>query len=321
MPQTAIQVTSFQGPNGSTVIGKANGQGLLMPNPSPGNSFFVNVTNGSDTTGLGTPYRPFATLDAAYEAAVANNNDYVYFWGTQARTSTLTWAKNGVSLVSLNAPSENGRGRITGDGSTVFTPLVNVTAQGCRFIGIGTFYGYDSATAQVCWAEAGGRNYYEQCQFKGGAHATAAAQAGCRSMTIENEGENFFIDCEWGLDTVTRATAANATLEFIGGAGQRNVFVRPRFLMYSSLATNVHVKAAASSTDREQIMYDAVFANSLAAGATSLTAAVSWAASAALLLAGMPFSYGAGKIAASGAVFVGAPAVSGTAGGLAIAAT
>lgn len=321
MPQSAILFTPFQSADGHRVIGRANDQGLLMANPSPGNSLFVNATIGSDSqANAGGPHSPFATLDAALDAAAANNNDYVYFWGTQARTSTLTWSKNGVNLVSLNAPSQNNRGRITGGGSTVFTPLVNVTAQGCRFIDIGTFYGYDDASAQICWQETGGRNYYDNCQFNGGGNATAAAQAGCRSMIIGGNGENIFNRCTWGLDTVARATAANATLEFVnsGGQGQRNVFYDPIFRMLSSLATNLHIKALAGATDRAQFMFNPMFFNAIDSTATALTVDISWAASASLLLSN-PVSVGGTKIATGQAVYVTGPA-SNAGSGLATAA-
>src|SRR6185312_803055 len=156
---------------------------------------------------------------------------------------------------------------------------VNVTANGCAFIGIGTFYGYVDASTQICWAEAGGRNFYSNVLFGGGGNATAAAQAGMRSLTISGDGENVFADCTFGLDTVARATNANATLEFLGGT-QRNKFIRPIFQMFSSLATNVHVKAAAGSVDRSQYMFDPIFSNAVDSTATGLNADVLWDAAA-----------------------------------------
>lgn len=308
MKQSAILAALALGPLGP-IVPPANNIGMLITKTFPGNVFFVDATLGNDTTGLGTFRQPLATIDAAYALCVADNGDAVFFRGTQARTATLTWAKRGVGLVGVNGPSQNDRARITGGGTTVFTPLVSVTAQGCPFINVGTFYGYADASAQVCWADSGGRNYYENCQFLGGGNATAAAQAGMRSLTIAGQGENLFVDCTFGLDTVARATNANATLEFLSGT-QRNKFVRPIFQMYSSLATNVHILAAASSVDRYQYMIEPIFVNGVDSAATAITADVSWSVSAGggLILQGTPISVGAGKIAAAGPVYVSGPA-------------
>src|SRR6185312_2873556 len=101
---------------------------------------------------------------------------------------------------------------------------VNVTAQGCSFINIATFHGFANASAQICWAEAGGRNYYSNVQFFGMGDATAAAQAGSRSLTVAGNGENIFVDCTIGLDTVLRATNANASLEFLSGTPRNKFF-------------------------------------------------------------------------------------------------
>ena len=109
----------------------------------------------------GTATQPFATLSKAQTAAVANNGDVVYLTGTVHLTATLAWAKADVSLIGLNSPSNNARARISATGATAFSPLVNVTGAGCSFINLGTFHGgFTGATgSQVCWNEAGGRNF------------------------------------------------------------------------------------------------------------------------------------------------------------------
>jgi len=319
MSQNVRLFTGFIQPNGSPIAAPANNIGMLVAQEFPGNKLFVNATTGSDSSGNGSFRKPFASLDPAYEAAVANNGDAILFRGTQTRTATLTWAKNGVSLIGVNAGSQNNRASIQGGGS-VFTPLVNVTAQGCQFINVGTFYGFASATTQICWQALGGRNYYDNVQFNGGADSTAAAQAGMRSLIIGAEGENIFNRCTFGLDTVARATNANATLEFVNsaGQGQRNVFYDPIFRMQSSLATNLHIKALAGGTDRAQFMFNPMFFNGVDSSATALTVAISWAASASLML-NNPMSVGATKIATGQAVYVTGPAAN-AAGGIAVAA-
>ena len=128
-----------------------------------GNQWFVNEATGSDSN-PGDAALPFYSLDAAIAAAVPNNGDIVWLTGTSHRTSTLNWNKDGVSLISMEAPSNNGRGRISSKGTTPFSPLVSVSGQGCSFIGIGTFHGgFTGATgSQVCWASTGGEKLLQQ---------------------------------------------------------------------------------------------------------------------------------------------------------------
>lgn len=268
---------------------------------SIGDSYFVNETTGSDSND-GSSAAPFATLTAALAAASANHNDVIYLTGTVHTTATLTWNKNGVSLVGLTAPSDNDRARISGSG-TVFTPLVNVTAQGCNFINIATFYGFDDASTQICWAEAGGRNYYQNCQFLGGGHATAAAQAGMRSLTVAGNGENKFEDCTIGLDTVVRATNANASLEFLSGT-PRNVFRNCIFQALVSDVSDVHVTVGASGIDRYALFDNCSFLNAVESTGSTMSAAITANASAggAICLQNC-FSLGATALATTGPVY------------------
>ena len=266
-----------------------------------GNTWYVNATTGSDTN-PGTATQPFATLSKAQTAAVANNGDVVYLTGTVHLTATLAWAKADVSLIGLNSPSNNARARISATGATAFSPLVNVTGAGCSFINLGTFHGgFTGATgSQVCWNEAGGRNFYSDVQFFGGGDTTTAALAGMRSLTITGLGENIFSGCTIGLDTILRATNTNASLEFLSGTA-RNVFYNPIFQSYISDTADVHVLCAANGADRYQYMFDPIFANAVDSGSSTMAAAVTWAG-------GSP----AGGLIISGGISVGATAVATT---------
>jgi hypothetical protein len=245
-----------------------------------GNSWFVNETTGNDNS-PGDAQLPFATLDAAQAAAVANNNDVVYLMGSSHRSTTLAWAKNGVSLVGLAAPSDNDRARISVAASltqpqwTALGPLVNVTAQGCSFVNLGTFHGYGTTsltapTTPICWEEAGGRNFYSNVQFLGGGDANTALAAAMRSLTIGGSGENLFVGCTLGLDTVERITNANATLEIVGGS-PRNVIRSSVFQAWNGLAGNVHVLVQAGGMDRYLWLDDCL----LRSFGTAMTAAIS----------------------------------------------
>jgi hypothetical protein len=317
MPQYPLQGSIA--PQG-VAVPRSNNQGVPYANAYGriGSTWYVDYTNGLDTNN-GGPLAPFKNFSTAYAAAVAG--DTIFVVGTVTITATQTLSKNNIAIIGLNSPSQNSRARFSASG-TVFTPMFNVTGQGNRFENIGTFYGFDSATAQVCWAETGGRNYYKNILFGGGGHATAAAQAGMRSLTIAGEGENVFEDCTFGLDTVARATNANATLEFLGGV-QRNKFIRPIFQMLSSIAGNIHIKAAASAVDRSQYMFEPIFENAVDSTATTISVAITWDAAAGgnLILQGTPISVGATKIAAAGPVYVSGPAApAGATTGLAVKA-
>lgn len=309
-------------PNGITSLGIPTfGTGILPP--FTGKYLFVQeVTTAGVSAGQGTAQQPFNTLDQALAQCTAGHNDVVFMIGTIHTTATLNWNKNNTHLVALCAPSANDRGRISSSGSTVFTPLVNVTAAGCIFSMIGTFHGFASATAQVCWAEAGGRNYYNHCQFLGGGNLTAAAHAGMRSLTVSGaDGENVFDDCTIGLDTVLRATGTNASLEFLAGS-PRNRFNRPIFQSLVSNAADVHITVGSGGIDRYAFFDHPVFLNAIESGGSTMSAAITANASAGgAIVLRQPISLGATAIATTGPVYGDASAIGAATSGIAIKLT
>lgn len=302
MPQGAIQFTGFRGPTGPVVAAANNNGGVIAARV--GNSFWVNENSGIDTqAGAGAPFSPYKTLAAALAAAV--DGDTIFITGTVHVAATVVIAQNNLAIIGLNAPSQNGRARISQAGSTPFSPLVSVTGQGNRFENIATFHGFASATPQVCWSESGGRNYYKNCQLFGMGNLTAAAQAGGRSLLVTgSNGENLFENCTIGLDTVLRATAANASLE-LAGATPRNVFRKCLFQSNCSDVSDGHVTVGAGGIDRFALFEDCTFMNFTGGGGATLTADFTVNASAGgnvLVQGGM--SVGSGKISAAGPVFV-----------------
>ena len=295
----------------------------VVNSSATGNSWFVNATTGNDSDS-GAADAPFATLAAAQEAAVASNNDVVYLMGTVHLTAPLVWAKNGVSLVGLAAPSDNDRSRISATGATPFSPLVNVTGQGCSFVNLGTFHGgFTGATgSQVCWNEAGGRNFYSNVQFLGGGDATTAALAGMRSLTITGGGENLFVGSTVGLDTIVRATNPNASLELLSGTA-RNTFRSTIFQALVSDASDVHVTVGADGMDRYCLFDDCTFINAVASTATTMTAAITANGSAGGMIIISPTCVfvGATIVAASGPVYVSGPVPVATTSNVGILAT
>lgn len=290
--------------------------------PFTGNTYFVNELTGSDGN-TGGPSDPFATISQAYSQCVDGHNDVVLVTGTVHVTATVTWAKSRTHLIGL-APSlaSQARARISQTGSTVFTPLVNVTATECIFQNIGAFHGFANASTQICWTDAGGRNQYKNCGLYGMGNATAAAQAGSRSLLITGTtGENTFEGCSIGLDTVVRATNSNASLEFTGGS-PRNVFRSCIFQADVSLAGDLHVLVGAGGIDRYALFESCTFLNAINSGGTAMSVAFTVNASAggSVLLKNCT-SLGATVYATTGPIYVDGAVPTGNTSGLAVAAT
>lgn len=307
-------------PNGITSLGIPTfGTGILPP--FTGNYFFVQeTTTAGVSAGAGTAQSPFNTLGQALAQCVAGHNDVVFLIGTVHVTATVAWNLNNTHLIGLCAPSDNDRARISSSG-TVFTPLVNVTGVGCIIEYIGTFHGFASATTQICWAEAGGRNYYNSCQFLGGGDATAAAQAGMRSLTVAGQGENVFDNCVIGLDTIVRATNANASLEFLSGT-PRNRFNGAIFQSLVSDVSDVHITVGAGGIDRYAFFDHPVFMNAVESTGSTMSAAITANASAGgAIVLREPISLGATAIATTGPVYITGNVPVATTSGIAIKAT
>jgi len=309
MPQNAVLFDIAVAPNGQTIPLKANAQGQFLTTSRPGNTWYVSETTGSDSNN-GSAYKPFATLDAAIAAAVANNGDTVYLLGSSHRTAPLVWNKNDVWLAGLNSLSNNNRARIapsttiTQTQQTALGPMVSVTGQGCAFINISSFYGfngtYTAPTTPIGWADTGGRNYYGGCQFLGG-DAVISAVAALRFITLGGNGEDLLENCTIGDDTVQRITNANASLEIVGGAPRiriRNTL----FQAWNGLAGNEHVLIASGGMDRYLSLEGCKFHSF----GTAMSAAISNAGgspSGDVVLDGGTIVIGATAIATSGNVY------------------
>lgn len=286
--------------------------------PWTGRYIFVNETTGADGN-PGTATSPVATLTQAHSLATANEDDVVVFQGTIHVSAKLTWSKNRVHLIGTGAPCENTRSRISQTGSTVFSPLVDVTAQGCVFANFGTFHGFDDASTQICWKDEGGRNSYFGVSFFGMGNTTAGAQAGGRSLLIAGStGENQFEGCYIGLDTVTRSTT-NASLEFTGGS-PRNNFKNCVFQALTSSSGSLHITVGSGGIDRYARFQGCSFINCVESGGTAMSVAIIANASAGglVLLDPTCVSVGATVWATTGPVYGAGPVPTATTSSLAI---
>jgi hypothetical protein len=293
--------------------------------PFLGNYFWVDPTNGSDGN-TGGPQDPLKSLTAALTLCTAGNNDVVILTGTYNPTAALAWSKNNTHLIGLAGSGLSGGATISVASAAAttgaFSPLVNVTASGCIFKSLTAISGIAQAAAQVCWAEAGGKNTYIDCSFNQVANATAAAHAGNRALTIASVG-NSFINCVIGGDQIVRATGTNSTIEFLVTGGDTK-FDNCVLAMWTSVAANTHVSAATTTMSGFNVFNNCTLVNNLqGAGGTALTAAFSIHASAGgvILLSSNTTSIGATKISAAGPVYVGGAVPTAATSNLAVAAT
>lgn len=251
--------------------------------PFQGNYYFVDATNGADgNSGLSWD-APLASLDRAQVLATAENDDVVFFRGTIHQNQALAWAKNKVHLVGVCAPLKRGkRARISPGVTAAFSPLINVTAQGCLFANFQAFTGFatDALSTSYCVSDTGGHNSYDNVEVLGFGAAGTAGNTGARAMFISGTtGENTFRNCVFGVDTISRGVA-NYTLEFASGS-PRNWFIDCEFEMLAGAATPAHLFTSASAAiDRYAIFERCIFGNATGSTATTINQVTKIAASA-----------------------------------------
>jgi hypothetical protein len=284
-------ITSF----GVPVIGGIGGI------PLTGTWYFVDPAAGSDAYDGSSPETPFATIYAGYNAATAGNNDVIVLIGngstsgtarmstalaqsvvSTATTGTITWAKNATHLIGVTAPTGvANRARFAPPTGTYTAAtfgnsgnMFNVTASGCIFANFSVFNGFSTGNAaQIAWIDAGGRNYYSDVQFGGFGDTQSAQGANARALKVTS-GENTFVNCTVGLDTVTR-TVANSNLE-LANAAARNKFVNCDFPIMTSSATTLAVLgSAAGAIDRWTKFQNCMFYNAVDSASTTISAVAS----------------------------------------------
>lgn len=284
-------ITSF----GVPVLGNIGGL------PLTGTYFFVDPAVGSDAYDGLSPETPFQTIYAAYSAATSGNNDVIVLIGngstsgtarmstalaqsinSSATSGTITWAKNATHLIGVTAPTGvSNRARFAPPTGTYTAAtfgnngnMFNVTASGCIFANFSVFNGFSTGNAaQIAWIDAGGRNYYADVQFGGFGDTASAQGANARALKVTS-GENTFVNCTIGLDTVTR-TVANANLE-LANAAARNKFINCDFPIMTSSATTLGIiGSAAGAIDRWTKFQNCMFYNAVDSTSTGITAVAS----------------------------------------------
>ena len=253
-----------------------------------GNVYYCDPVNGLDTNNGQLPASggvagqgPVATLAAGYALLRSGFNDALVLIGNgqstgSARITTFTWSKNAAHLFGICAPSAvSQRARIafpTTSGLTVTANFFTVSGNGCLFSNLSWFQGAGAGqtgiAAAICMTVSGQRNAFINCDFEGMGDTTASADAGSRNLLLSG-GENYFLHCNVGLDTIQR-TNANASVE-ITTAAARTLFEACTFLFDSSDGLQYALLGnAASAMDRWVFFKGCNFINAINSGSTAI---------------------------------------------------
>jgi hypothetical protein len=248
----------------------------------------VDPANGSDGNTGKAWDDAYKTLGKAHTKATAGKNDVVWLIGNGAASgsarlsATLTWSKNATHLIGIAGPTRvGGRARIAPTASTtLFTPMVTWSADGCYVDNIHMFHGFDDeSTAIGCLNVTGQRNYFSNCHIAGIGHAEAGDQAASYSLKLTGDGENTFDSCTIGLDTINRSTTC-AEIEMVSAA-VRNTFRGCLIINIADSAGALFVKIDGSGDiDRWVLFDDCLFISGTNSTGTTMTAAMDVHASA-----------------------------------------
>lgn len=261
-----------------------------------GTVFFCDYVNGSDGN-IGSADAPLKTLYGAQFKMTAGKNDVAVIVGDGSTTATqrlslanaqvltpaatagtLVWAKAACHIVGMAAPTMvAARARIAPPSGTYTAAtfgsgnFITVTAAGCIFANFSVFCGFSTGGLNsIAWTDSGSRNYYNNVNIGGIGDAASGADTGARCLKISGGGENTFVNCTIGLDTVDRSVA-NASLEFAGGTA-RNTFIECVFPMRATNAGVLSILGTgAACMDRYQRFMRCAFINAMASGATAQT--------------------------------------------------
>jgi len=111
-------------------------------------------------------------------------------------------------------------------------------------------------------------------EFAGICNATTGADTAARCLVINESGENYFLGCKFGVDTVLRS-AVNPTVELVGNSScARNTFEDCMFTLVTSDAGASHVTfTGAYSSECWTLFKNCMFLNTRG-GTTTLTVSV-----------------------------------------------
>ncbi len=243
-----------------------------------GNIIMLDPFAGVDTNdGITAPVQ---SLARAYGIGREGKNDVIALISNGLTTSTarlnsaFTWSKNALHLVGIcSGVNISDRARIAPfTASAAFANFFTLNSAGCFFSNVEIYAGFTTGTTAaiaLTLGSAGQRNLFYNSHIVGMSDAASAADAGSRSIKITG-GENQFVNCTVGDDTIAR-TNANASVEFAGGTA-RNQFRNCVFPFLSGDGNSLGVKALAAGIDRFQLFDKCMFINAIKSTGTSMTA-------------------------------------------------
>jgi hypothetical protein len=236
--------------------------GRILGIPYVGNIFYVDGTNGSDTTGTGrTPSTALATVTAAYALTTNNNHDVIIIVpgaspGRTTEVASIIWANNFTHLIGNAAPIYNAPRAGVSFSSAATSPCLTISGIGCIFKNLTIT---TAADLNVLVSLTGARNYFNGVAFLS-TNEVAGNDTAYRIVAFDSgDGENLFDGCTFGYDSTPR-TAANYTLGFEGGYGNpRNIFKNCVFTIYADADAPRHAIVAHGSCDRYAYFENCLF--------------------------------------------------------------
>jgi hypothetical protein len=230
--------------------------------------FVVDSLLGNDAN-AGTKWQfPLLSIDAALAKTVSLRNDCILMVGngtSYATTAAMLWNRSFTHLIGMSAPvMMEPRTRIKCPAALATTPFITWSGTGCIVKNMSFWHETSNGAGLVNFHLSGGRNYFENCAFSGGAGANNLN--GMRSLLIDGGAANRFKDCVIGNDTIVVPNGA-AGLEFgdVGGVGSgamHNLFEDCIFMVETNGTTFVHVLVpAAADVGRHNIFKRCLFLN------------------------------------------------------------
>jgi hypothetical protein len=218
-----------------TVEGQMTGGEQSGLGKAGGNEWFVDYTRGSDGNSGKSMTNAFKSLEAGYQAAVANQHDIVNLIAgssglqLETSTSTFTWSKGYTHLIGIsNGAGFANRARIFHSNATA-AALFTLSATGCLFSNFYLSHGNGDASNLSAFNITGDRNVFSGVHIAGPQNATEAA-ANNYSLMIMTGQENVFKNSIFGTPT-TELSGTTPTLFKMSTGCARPFFQNCRFIV------------------------------------------------------------------------------------------
>jgi len=180
-------------------VGRSQIASLLAAN-GPGDDYYVDYRNGSDSNDGLTWDTAFRTLSKAVATATSNNNDRIWVDGdsTVVETAMITIDKNRLHIIGWNgALGHFGQGaKIKIGVTTAATDVACIKNTGVRntFVGLKIMNENTVAEGLYAWAEGGEFSRFFNCEFY---KSTDLDDAGASEMLLNGDSAMFY-DCTFG---------------------------------------------------------------------------------------------------------------------------